>query len=104
MSARGLRLEEHEPARPAAVAIGPGDRSAPGHAPDGADRVGDASAFEELYERFYLRARGVAWSVCRDDGRAEEAVQESFTSNMAPRLHLSGRARNAGRMAAHPGA
>jgi RNA polymerase sigma-70 factor (ECF subfamily) len=37
--------------------------------------------------RFHGRAFRVAWSVCRDDGRAEEAVQEAFASiwrNTAP--------------------
>jgi RNA polymerase sigma-70 factor (ECF subfamily) len=80
VSARGLRLEEHEPARPAAVAIGPAIAARRDTRLMERIESGDVSAFEELYERFYLRARGVAWSVCRDDGRAEEAVQESFTS------------------------
>jgi RNA polymerase sigma-70 factor (ECF subfamily) len=31
-------------------------------------------------DRFYPRAYRVAWSVCRDDGRAEDAVQEAFTA------------------------
>jgi RNA polymerase sigma-70 factor (ECF subfamily) len=47
----------------------------------------NADAFAELYQRFYARAYRVAWSVCRDDGRAEEAVQEAFASiwrNSAP--------------------
>jgi len=39
---------------------------------------GSRAAFEHLYQRFYSRAHRVAWSVCRDDGRAEEAVQEAF--------------------------
>jgi RNA polymerase sigma-70 factor, ECF subfamily len=41
---------------------------------------GNADAFEELYARYYSRAYRVAWSVCRDDGRSEEAVQDSFVS------------------------
>jgi RNA polymerase sigma-70 factor (ECF subfamily) len=41
---------------------------------------GSADAFEELYRRFYARAYGIAWSVCHDDGRTEEAVQEAFTA------------------------
>jgi RNA polymerase sigma-70 factor (ECF subfamily) len=48
---------------------------------------GNADAFEELYHRFSGRAYRVAWAVCRDDGRAEEAVQEAFASiwrNTAP--------------------
>jgi RNA polymerase sigma-70 factor (ECF subfamily) len=39
---------------------------------------GSHEAFEHLYQRFYARAYRVAWSVCRDDGRAEDAVQEAF--------------------------
>jgi RNA polymerase sigma-70 factor (ECF subfamily) len=35
-------------------------------------------AFEELYDRYYGRAYLVARSVCREDGLAEEAVQEAF--------------------------
>jgi RNA polymerase sigma-70 factor (ECF subfamily) len=41
---------------------------------------GSAAAFEELYDRFHSRAHRVAWSVCRDDGRAEDAVQEAFVT------------------------
>jgi RNA polymerase sigma-70 factor (ECF subfamily) len=37
-------------------------------------------AFGVLYARYYERAYRVARSVCRDDGRAEEAVQEAFIS------------------------
>jgi RNA polymerase sigma-70 factor (ECF subfamily) len=39
---------------------------------------GDVDAFEELYERYQARAYRVARSVCRDEGRAEEAVQDAF--------------------------
>lgn len=42
--------------------------------------AGDADAFEDLYDRYSTRAYRVARSVCRDDGRAEEAVQEAFLS------------------------
>jgi RNA polymerase sigma-70 factor, ECF subfamily len=44
--------------------------------------VGDGSAesFEALYERYVDRAYRVAYSVCRDEGRAQEAVQEAFLS------------------------
>ncbi len=42
--------------------------------------AGSNEAFEQLYERFHARAYRVAWSVCRDDGRAEDAVQEAFTA------------------------
>jgi RNA polymerase sigma-70 factor (ECF subfamily) len=41
-------------------------------------RRGNTDAFEELYDRFQARALRVARAVCRDDGRAEEAVQEAF--------------------------
>lgn len=41
---------------------------------------GSATAFEELYGRYSARASRVAWSVCRDESRAEEAVQEAFAS------------------------
>jgi RNA polymerase sigma-70 factor (ECF subfamily) len=39
---------------------------------------GSSEAFELLYQRFHARAFRVAWSVCRDHGRAEDAVQEAF--------------------------
>jgi RNA polymerase sigma-70 factor (ECF subfamily) len=44
--------------------------------------VGDGSveSFETLYERYIHRAYRVAFSVCHDDGRAQEAVQEAFLS------------------------
>jgi RNA polymerase sigma-70 factor (ECF subfamily) len=41
---------------------------------------GDADAFGELYDRYSARAYRVARSVCRDHGRAEDAVQEAFVS------------------------
>ena len=37
-------------------------------------------AFGELYDRYAQVALRVAWSVCRDAGRAEEAVQDGFLS------------------------
>ena len=40
--------------------------------------AGDVTAFELLYGRFTLHAHRVARSICRDHGRAEEAVQEAF--------------------------
>ncbi|MDQ6834672.1 MAG: sigma-70 family RNA polymerase sigma factor [Actinomycetota bacterium] len=42
--------------------------------------AGSVEAFAELYDRFCNRAYGVAFSVCRDDGRAQDAVQEAFLS------------------------
>ena len=46
------------------------------------DRVqaDDTAAFGELYDRHASRAFRVAQSVCRDAGRAEDAVQEGFLS------------------------
>jgi RNA polymerase sigma-70 factor (ECF subfamily) len=41
---------------------------------------GSTEAFEELYDRYSPRAYGVAWWVCHEHGRAEEAVQEAFMS------------------------
>ena len=43
-------------------------------------KAGSASAFGVLYDRFHVRALRVAQSVCREHGRAEEAVQEAFLS------------------------
>lgn len=43
-------------------------------------KAGSVSAFAVLYDRYYDRAYRVAQAVCRDDGRAEEAVQEAFIS------------------------
>lgn len=40
----------------------------------------DIRAFEQLYDRHAMRALRVARSVCRDSGRAEDAVQEGFLS------------------------
>jgi len=39
---------------------------------------GSANAFGVLYDRYHERAYRVARSVCRDNSRAEEAVQETF--------------------------
>jgi RNA polymerase sigma-70 factor, ECF subfamily len=41
-------------------------------------KAGSVAAFGVLYDRYRDRAYRIAWSVCRDDGRAEEAVQEAF--------------------------
>jgi RNA polymerase sigma-70 factor, ECF subfamily len=42
--------------------------------------IGDGStaSFELLYERYVQRAYRVAYSVCHDEGRAQDAVQEAF--------------------------
>jgi RNA polymerase sigma-70 factor (ECF subfamily) len=39
---------------------------------------GSAGAFEALYDRHHSAALRLARSLCRDDGRAEEAVQDAF--------------------------
>lgn len=39
---------------------------------------GNAAAFQEVHDRYRDRAYRVAWSVCYDNGRAEDAVQEAF--------------------------
>jgi len=43
-------------------------------------KAGSENAFGVLYDRYHERAYRVARSVCRDSGRAEEAVQETFTA------------------------
>ena len=43
-------------------------------------KAGSADAFAVLYDRYHRRAYRIAWSVCRDNGRAEEAVQETFAA------------------------
>ncbi|MHB8660233.1 MAG: RNA polymerase sigma factor [Solirubrobacteraceae bacterium] len=40
--------------------------------------AGSIEAFGQLYDRFCNRAYRVAHSVCRDEGRAQDAVQEAF--------------------------
>lgn len=42
--------------------------------------AGSVEAFAALYDRFANRAYGLAYSVCRDEGRAQDAVQEAFLS------------------------
>jgi RNA polymerase sigma-70 factor (ECF subfamily) len=41
-------------------------------------KAGSVDAFDELYERYCDRAYRVARSVCHDEWRAEDAVQEAF--------------------------
>jgi len=43
-------------------------------------KVGSVDALGVLYDRYCGRAYRIARSVCRDDGRAQEAVQETFIS------------------------
>ncbi|HET9720086.1 MAG TPA: sigma-70 family RNA polymerase sigma factor [Solirubrobacteraceae bacterium] len=42
--------------------------------------AGSVEAFGELYDRYCDRAYRVARAVCRDDGHAEDAVQDAFLS------------------------
>lgn len=42
--------------------------------------TGSVESFSDLYDRFSDRAYRVAYSVCRDEGRAQDAVQEAFVS------------------------
>ena len=42
--------------------------------------AGSVESFADLYDRYCDRAYRVARAVCRDDGRAQEAVQEGFLS------------------------
>ena len=42
--------------------------------------AGSVDSFVDLYDRYYDRAYRVARSVCHDDGRAQEAVQDGFLS------------------------
>jgi RNA polymerase sigma-70 factor (ECF subfamily) len=43
-------------------------------------QAGSMSALGALYDRYYGRAYRVAWVVCRDDDRAQDAVQDAFLS------------------------
>lgn len=47
---------------------------------------GSVDAFEELYDRYSARAYRVARSICQDQGRAEDAVQEAFLSIWKSRM------------------
>ena len=49
-------------------------------------RTDDTEAFEQLYERHAIAALRVAAAVCRDIGRAEDAVQEAFLRMWRGRL------------------
>ena len=40
--------------------------------------AGSVASFGDLYDRYCDRAYRVAWSVCRDDDRAQEAVQDGL--------------------------
>lgn len=54
-------------------------------------KAGSVAAFDVLYGRYRARAHGVARSVCRDDGRAQEAVQEAFSSIWSTRTAYDAR-------------
>ncbi len=43
-------------------------------------KAGSVDALDDLYHRYCDRAYRIARSVCGDDGRAQEAVQEAFIS------------------------
>jgi RNA polymerase sigma-70 factor, ECF subfamily len=43
-------------------------------------RGGSVDAFAELYDRYSARAYRLARSICHDQGRAEDAIQEAFLS------------------------
>jgi RNA polymerase sigma-70 factor, ECF subfamily len=43
-------------------------------------RAGDGQALEDLYDRYAAEAYGAARAICRDRGRAEDAVQDAFLS------------------------
>ncbi|MEJ7785964.1 MAG: sigma-70 family RNA polymerase sigma factor [Solirubrobacteraceae bacterium] len=43
-------------------------------------QAGDHVAFGEIYDRFCRQAYRIALAICRDTGRAEDAVQESFVA------------------------
>jgi RNA polymerase sigma factor (sigma-70 family) len=54
-------------------------------------RVGSIAAFNVLYERYCDRVYRVARSVCGDDGRAQDAVQEAFISIWRTRANYDDR-------------
>ena len=54
-------------------------------------KAGCVVAFEVLYGRYRHRAHRVARSVCRDEGRAQEAVQEAFMSIWRTRVNYEDR-------------
>jgi len=54
-------------------------------------KAGCRVAFDVLYGRYRHRAYRVARSVCRDDGRAQEAVQDAFMSIWRTRVRYEDR-------------
>ncbi len=49
-------------------------------------QAGSAAAFGVLHDRYRQRAYRIARSVCNDEGRAQEAVQEAFMSVWRTRM------------------
>jgi len=43
-------------------------------------QAGNHEAFGEIYDRYGAGAYRIALGICRDTGRAQDAVQESFVS------------------------
>jgi RNA polymerase sigma-70 factor, ECF subfamily len=54
-------------------------------------KTGCVEAFDVLYGRYRHRAHRIARSVCRDEGRAQEAVQEAFMSIWRTRVNYEDR-------------
>lgn len=54
-------------------------------------KAGSIDAFGVLYDRYHDRAYRIARSVCRDEGRAQEAVQETFISIWRTRCNYEDR-------------
>ena len=54
-------------------------------------KAGCIVAFDVLYGRYRHRAYSVARSVCRDEGHAQEAVQEAFMSIWRTRVRYEDR-------------
>ena len=54
-------------------------------------KAGSIAAFNVLYERYCDRVYRVARSICRDDGRAQDAVQEAFISIWRTRANYDDR-------------
>lgn len=54
-------------------------------------RASSVAAFNVLYDRYCDRVYRVARSVCRDDGRAQDAVREAFLSIWRTRANYDNR-------------
>ncbi len=54
-------------------------------------KAGGVAAFNVLYERYCDRVYRVARSICRDDGRAQDAVHEAFVSIWRTRANYDDR-------------